>query len=120
MTTHTAGRTGLRSPGINTKLPVTKPGKWAMWLLAAFVVMMALNAAFVGIFGTTTNQALDEFSRTYMPYWAIALMLVGATSGVVALVAMIAKKERSIVTLISLAPLAFVIMLLLGELLVPH
>lgn len=120
MTTHTAGRTGLRGPGINTNLPVTKPGKWAMWLLAAFVVMMALNAVFVGVFGTTTNQALDEFSRMYMPYWGIAMLAVGATSGVLALVAMIAKKERSIVTLISIAPLAFVILLLLGELLIPH
>jgi hypothetical protein len=106
--------------GFTTKMPSTKLGKWSMWLGAAFVVGFIINNALVGIFGTSTSEAMRSFSRTYLPYWGIALMSVGLVSGLVGLVAIVKQKERSLLTLLTLIPTAFVIVFVAGEFLLPH
>jgi hypothetical protein len=91
-----------------------------MWLAVAFIVGFMINSAFVGVFGTSTNVAVNDFSRTYMPYWGITLFAVGFAAGVVGLVAILKDKERSIVTLLTLIPTLFVVMFLIGEFAFPH
>jgi uncharacterized membrane protein YoaK (UPF0700 family) len=106
--------------GFNTKLPSTTLGKWAMWLAVAFVVGFMINSALVGIIGTSTNAAVNDFSSTYLPYWGVALFACGFVAGVVGLVAMIKDKERSLITLLTVVPMLFVIMFLIGEFTFPH
>ncbi len=108
------------SRGFLTRLPTTRLGKVSMWLAVAFVVGFAINSVLVGVFGTSTNPAMNEFSRTYLPYWGIALFSCGFLAGVVGLVAILKDKERSVVSLLTLVPALFVIVFLLGEFLVPH
>ena len=106
--------------GFRARLPETKLGKWSMWLAAAFVVLFVVNMAAVAIFGRSNDAVLNEFSRTYMPNFGIAMVLVGLSSGIVGLVAILKKQERSVVTLLALLPGLFVAILLFGEFLVPH
>lgn len=91
-----------------------------MWIAVAFLVGFAINVAMVPIVGMSTNPAVNEFSRTYLPYWGIGLLASGFVAGALGLIAILRDKERSVVTLLTLVPMAFVTMLLLGEFLVPH
>ena len=114
------GAGSARGGGFSMKLPTTTLGKWAMWLAVAFIVGFMLNGVLVGVVGTSTNQAVNDFSSTYLPYWGIALMGCGFISGIVGLIAIVKDRERSIVVLLTLIPTLFVAMFLLGEILVPH
>lgn len=115
------GVTSHDSPGgIQLRLPTTSLGRWSMWLGVAFLAMFALNSVFVGIFGATTDPQLNYISRTYMPYYGIAMLLVGFSAGIVALVAVIRQRERSLVTMLTVLPALFVVVLLVGELVFPH
>ncbi len=111
---------GMTRQGFDAGLPKTTLGKWSMWLAAVFVVGMGINAALLAVFGTSTNESLNEFSSTYMPYWGIVLFGCGFAAGVVGLIAIIKQHERSLVTLVTLVPALFVIVFLLGEFLIPH
>lgn len=114
------GHTPTQGGGFQTRWPDTTLGKWSLWLAVAFLAMFVVNSAFVGVFGQSNDAVLNEFSRTYLPFYGIALMLTGAATGVLALLAIVRQRERSIVTLITLAPLLFVVVFLLGEFLLPH
>lgn len=91
-----------------------------MWLAVAFVVGFGVNMVLIAIVGTSTNAAVNDFSRTYLPYWGIGLFGCGFISGVVGLIAILKDKERSLFTLLTLVPMFFVTIFLLGEFLVPH
>jgi len=120
---HTIGGPGMDAPqrrGFDARLPTTKLGKWSMWLAAAFMVGFAVNTVITGVVGTSTDPDVEAFSQTYLPYWGVTLFAVGFAAGVVGLVAMLKDKERSLITLLTLVPLLFVIVFLLGEFLVPH
>lgn len=91
-----------------------------MWFAVAFLVGFAINMAIVPIVGTSTDQTVNEFSRTYLPYWGVTLFASGFIAGVIGLVAILKDKERSIITLLTLLPTLFVTIFLLGEFLVPH
>lgn len=123
MATHLVGGTGMAKTddgGFHAKLPATKLGRISMWMAIAFIIAFGINGAIVGVVGTSTDAAVNEFSRTYMPYWGMVLMGTGFAAGVVGLVAILKDKERSLVTLLTLVPTLFVVMFLLGEFLVPH
>lgn len=91
-----------------------------MWLAVAFVIGLAINMAMVPIVGTSADPAVNDFSRTYLPYWGAALLASGVAAGAVGLVAIAKDKERSIITILTLVPMLLVAMLLIGELLFPH
>lgn len=112
--------TGGSSRGFRTGLPTTRTGKVSMWLAVAFLVGFAINSVLVGVVGTTEDAAVSDFSRTYLPYWGVALFACGFAAGVVGLVAILKDGERSLVTLLTLVPALFVTMFLIGEFLVPH
>ena len=102
------------------RLPTTRLGRWSMWLAVAFIAMFALNTLALGVFGTTTNETLNAFSRNVMPFYGIAMLLVGISAGVVGLTSIVKNHERSWVVWATLLPLAFVLSLLIGEFAVPH
>ncbi len=91
-----------------------------MWLAAAFILMFAMNTVFVGVFGTTTNETMNAFSRDVMPFYGIGMLLVGFSAGVVGLISIIRSHERSWVVWATLLPMAFVLFFLIGEFAVPH
>jgi peptidoglycan/LPS O-acetylase OafA/YrhL len=101
-------------------LPATRLGRWSMWLAVAFIVMFAINSVFVGALGTSTNETLDAFSRTVMPFYGIGMLILGASAGAVGLISIIKDHERSWVAWATLLPLAFVLFLLIGEFATPH
>lgn len=106
--------------GFTTRMPETRLGKVSFWLAIAFAVGFVLNMGLVGVVGTSTDAVVDEFARTYLPYWGVALMSTGFAAGVVAVLAILRQHERSIVTLLTVVPALFVIVFLLGEFLMPH
>lgn len=108
------------SGGFVTRMPDTRLDRIAMWLALAFVVGFALNIGIVAVVGESVDPAVNEFSRTYLPYWGVTLMGTGFVSGIVALFAIFKERERSIVTLLTVVPTLFVVMFLLGEFLLPH
>lgn len=113
--------TGVSSGGgFVTRMPDTRLGRIAMWLALAFAVGFALNIGIVAVVGESIDPAVNEFSRTYLPYWGVTLMGTGFVSGIVALFAIFKEHERSIVTLLTVVPTLFVVMFLLGEFLMPH
>ena len=121
-TLQSAGSAGMRSTPENRlfSLPTTKLGRWSMWLAVAFMVMFAINSVFIGAFGTSTNETMNAFSRTVMPFYGIGMLLAGVSGGVLGLISIIKNHERSWVVWATLLPLAFVLFLLIGEFAVPH
>lgn len=91
-----------------------------MWLALAFLFGFAMNTVVAPIVGMSTNPAVNEFGRMYLPYWGVTLFAFGFTAGAVGLVAILKDRERSIVTLLTHVPMLFVTMFLLGEFLIPH
>lgn len=91
-----------------------------MWLAVGFVVMFAINSMFIGVFGTSTNETMNAFSRTVMPFYGIGMLLVGVSAGLVGLISIIKSHERSWVAWATILPLVFVLFLLIGEFAVPH
>lgn len=122
-TLHTAGHpgTGMAPASKFASLPHTKLGRWAMWMAVTFIVMFVLNGLLVGfVIGPSTNAAVIEFSRVYMPFWGVAMMTLGAAAGVVGMVAIIKYREHSWVAWATLLPLAIVLFFIIGEFAVPH
>lgn len=117
-TSHAAD--GTRGESFNMKRPTTKLGRIAMRMALAFIVLFAINIPLNVIFGTSTNQTLNDFSRDVLPYYGISMFAVGFASGVVGLVAIVKHKERSLFTLLTVIPLLFVITFLIGEFVFPH
>ena len=103
-----------------TRLPTTRLGRVSMWLALVFLVGFAVNMAVVPTVGMSTNPAVNEFSRTYLPYWGVTLFASGFIAGAIGLVAILKDKERSIITLLTLVPMLFVTVFMLGEFLLPH
>jgi len=96
--------------------PATRLGAWAVGLLAAFVVLFLINS-----FVFMPLSSLDAWwQHALLPFYGIFMILCGLSSGVVGLVALIRKHERSWLVWLTILPGAFVIFLLLGEFLVPH
>jgi len=107
--------------GFHMQLPQSRLGVISAWLAVAFIVgFFVVNSAIVAMVGTSTDPAVNEFSRTYLPYWGMGLMGLGVASGIVGLVAIVKDAERSVVVLLTLVPTIFVTLFLLGEFLVPH
>jgi hypothetical protein len=96
-------------------LPQTRLGWVAGSLLIAFVIMFFINSF---VFMPPSTNAL--FPRTFLIFYGIFMMLCGFSAGVLGLIALIKNHERSWIVWLAVLPGAFVLFLLLGELLVPH
>jgi Na+(H+)/acetate symporter ActP len=98
--------------------PSTRPGKWAVRLAGLFVVLFIINSA---VFMPASQYPSNTWwMSTYLPFYGIFMILCGLAAGVIALMAVIRKHERSWLVWLTLLPWAFLLFLLLGEFLVPH
>jgi hypothetical protein len=95
--------------------PGTRLGWWAVGLALAFMLMFILNS--------TVFMGLPEdvpWRQTVLPFYGIFMLLCGLAAGVVGLIAVMRKHERSWMVWVTILPGALVLFLLLGEFLVPH
>ena len=99
--------------------PSTRIGKWAAGLMAVFIVMWLINTfAFMPL---GQPGAPDIWWReALLPFYGIFMMLCGFSAGVVGLIAVTWKHERSWMVWLTILPGAFVLFFILGEFLVPH
>ena len=105
----------IKSNGRFFCLPETRLGWMAGSFMIAFIVLFLINSF---VFMPPSTNAL--FSRTFLIFYGILMILCGLAAGVVGLVALIRNHERSWFVWLAVLPGAFVLFLLLGELLVPH
>ncbi len=89
-----------------------------MGLAAVFLVMFIINSA---VFIPTSQDTPETWWRqALLPFYGIFMILSGLAADIFALFAVIQKRERSWLVWLTLMPGAFVLFLLLGEVLVPH
>ena len=95
--------------------PGTRLGWWAVWLMAAFVVMFLINSF---VFMPSSSDA--PWRQMILPFYGIFMLLCGLVAGIVGLVAITRQHERSWLVWLTILPLAWGVFMLLGEFLVPH
>ena len=95
--------------------PRTQAGWWAVGLAAVFVVMFMINSA---VFMRLPENV--PWRQTVLPFYGIFMMLCALAAGVVGLIAVLRKHERSWLVWLAVLPGAFALLFLLGEFLVPH
>lgn len=114
-----AGATGDPGPltGVRSvmSVPSTRLGWWAVWLAAAFVVLMGVNQL---VFMQLAEQV--AWRQTLLPFYGIGMMACGLAAGVVAAIAVVRTGERSLLVLLTLLPGLFVLLFILGEVFLPH
>lgn len=107
----------MKTDSIQSKWrPATRLGWWAVWLMAAFVVMFLINAF---VFMAMPSLGDGTWRQSLLPFYGIAMLLCGLAAGIVGLVAIMRQHERSWLVWLTLLPGMFVLFLLLGEFLVP-
>ena len=95
--------------------PSTRLGWWSVALAGVFVGLFIINSA---VFMQLTTNA--PWQQTLLPFYGIFMLLCGLAAGIVGLIAVIWRHERSWLVWLTMLPGLFVIFLLLGEFLVPH
>ena len=95
--------------------PGTRLGWWSVALAATFLVLFIINSTVLmpSIVEVPWRQAL-------LPFYGIAMLMCGLAAGIVGLIAVIRRHERSLLVWLAILPGLFVLFLVLGEFLVPH
>ena len=93
----------------------TKLGWWAFYLAVAFWVMSIINNA---VFMRLPEQV--SWRQTLLPFYGILMLLCGLAAGVVGLIALLKKQERSWMVWLAILSGANVLFMLGGEFLLPH
>jgi len=107
-----------RSSSSFLQRPGTRMGWWAVGLGAAFVVMFIINSTvFMPAYQDATNTL---WRQNLLPFYGIFMMLCALAAGVVGLIAVIKKHERSWLVWLTILPGAFALIFILGEFLSPH
>jgi hypothetical protein len=96
--------------------PHTRLGWWAVWLMIVFVVMYIINTF---VFMALPSFGDGTWRQVVLPFYGIAMLLCGLVSGAIGLVAITNEHERSWMVWLTILPLAWVVFMLIGELLVP-
>ena len=95
--------------------PSTKLGRWSVALAATFAALNIINA-------TVFMPSIVEvpWRQTVLPFYGIAMMACGLAAGIVGLIAVIRRRERSWLVWLSLLNGLMVVAFVLGEFLAPH
>lgn len=96
--------------------PHTRLGRWAVWLMAAFMVMYLINTF---VFMAMPSFGDGTWRQAVLPFYGIAMLLCGLVSGALGLVAITYEHEKSWLVWLTILPMAWVIFMLIGELIVP-
>lgn len=98
--------------------PTSRTGWQAVGLTAAFSLMFIVNSS---VFMRLSQDAQDGWwVQALLPIYGILMVLVGLGAGIVGLIAILKKGERSWLIWVTLLPAVFILFMLLGELLGPH
>ena len=89
--------------------PATREGLWAVGLAVIFIVMFFVNGVFMSLEENTWWQ------QQLLPYYGILLLLCGLSAGILGLIAIIRKGERSWMVWVTILPMVFVLFLVIGE-----
>ena len=95
--------------------PSTRLGWWSVGLAAVFVVLWIINTV---VFMPST--VVVPWGQVILPFYGIFMILCGFAAGVVGLIAVIGRGERSWLVWLTILPALLVLFLVLGEFLVPH
>ncbi len=95
--------------------PSTRLGWWSVALAGTFVALFIINSA---VFMRLTVEA--PWRQTVLPFYGIAMLSCGLAAGIVGLIAVIRRRERSCLVWLTILPGLMVLALVLGEFLVPH
>lgn len=87
--------------------PSTRLGWWSVGLAAAFVILMIFIV-------------FMRWPETLEPFYGIFMMLCGLAAGIVGLIAVARRHERSWFVWLAILPGLFALVSILGEFLVPH
>jgi hypothetical protein len=98
--------------------PSTRLGWWAVGMVLAFVAMFVINVTV--IVPASENAPNAWWRQTWLPFFWIFMLLCGIAAGVVGLIAVIRKNERSWLVWLTILLGAFALLVTLIELLVPH
>jgi len=96
-------------------MPSTRLGWWSVGLSGTFVLLMIINGT---VFMNPAGD--DPWWRMVLPFYGIGMMGCGLAAGIVALVAVLRRHERSWLVFLPVLAGLFVVAFLLGEILVPH
>jgi hypothetical protein len=110
--------TPAHMPQFSLKLPHTRLGWIAVSLAAAFVLIFGFSVAVL----YPLAMALPDtgWSARIGPFFSIGSIFCGLASGVTGLLALIFRRERSLLVWLTLLPLVVMVIFLLGEVLGPH
>ncbi len=94
--------------------PSTRLGWWSVGLAATYVVLFIINS-------TVFMPSIVEvpWRQTVLPFYGIFMMLCGFAAGIVGLIAVIWRHERSWLVWLTILPGLFVLVFVLGVFLVP-
>ena len=95
--------------------PSTRIGWWSVALAATFAVLFIIN---IMVFMPFTVEVL--WRQVVMPSYVIAMLSCGLVAGIISLIAVIRRHERSWLVWLTMLPGLFVLFFVLGEFLVPH
>jgi hypothetical protein len=98
--------------------PSTQFGWWAVGIFVLFILLFVVNAiVFVpAARGEPTARAV----QVALPNFGIFLVLCGLVAGVLGLIAIIKQRERSWLVWLAILPSAFILLLLIGDLILAH
>jgi len=98
-----------------SQLPATRSGWWAVGLAAACVLVFIINLAIV-----MASQGNSPSQQISLPNLGILVLLLGLAGGVLGLIALIKKHERSWLIWLSLLLGVMMLLLILREFLPAH
>jgi len=95
--------------------PSTRLGWWSVGLAATFAVLFIINSALI-----MSATVVTPSSQVVLPSFGIYMLLCGLAAGIIGLIAVIRRHERSWLVWLAILIGLFVLVLVLGEFLVPH
>ena len=111
--THAAASAPHRGHGLFS-LPSTRPGWEAVWLLATFATLAVIAMA-LGVSGV-----IAQYQAAVMPFYSVTMLACGLAAGIVGLLAIVRRQERSWLVWASALVGLDIMFLLFGELLGQH
>jgi hypothetical protein len=95
--------------------PSTRPGWWAVRLAVTFMVLWIISSTLL-----LRSTGLAPWWQIVLPFYGIFMMLCGLAGGIVGLLAVIRRHERSWLVWLAILVGLFVIVFILAEILIPH
>ena len=95
--------------------PSTRLGWWSVGLAVTFVILFIINST---VFMPSSVDA--PLRQVVLPFYGMAMLSCGLAAGIVGLIAVIRRHERSWLVWLTILPGLMVLFFVLGEFLVPH